>query len=290
MRIAVVTQSKGGTGKTTTAINLAAGLARAGKRVLLIDCDPQGNVSSSLGIAAMKTLYNLFIERTPLIECIHSARENLDVIACDRNLAAVDQWLVMQSRREEVLQRRLDLLEGYDYVLLDTAPSFSLVGLNALMVANEAWVPVSMEFLSLEGLRQVAGNLRIVEEELKHPLPIQYIIPTFFDARNHKSGEVDKMLREAYGQRVVNPIRVDVKVSEAPSFQKSIFEHAPRSRGANDYQALIERIISDGNEFLEDREESASFQSNRLRSGSRPGRHVSSSGVVYVARAHGSSD
>lgn len=277
MRIAVITQSKGGTGKTTTSVHLAAGLARAGKQVLLIDSDPQGNVSSSLGISSAKTLYHLYIERTPLLECVVHARENLDVLPADRQLAAVDQWLVMQSRREEVLRRRLEVIEGYDYVLIDTAPSFSLVGLNALMVAHEAWVPVAMEFLALEGLRQVAGNLRVVEEELKHKLPIHYVIPTFFDARHKKSQEVLHLLQEAYGVRVTTPVRADVRLSEAPSFHKTIFEHAPSSRGAADYQALIERIENDGlNQFFADRQEPVARNEGRLgeRSGEGGGRAI----------------
>lgn len=299
MRVAVITQSKGGTGKTTTSIHLAAGLARAGKRVLLIDSDPQGNVSGSLGIAASKTLYHLYIEKTPLLECIVRARENLDILPADRTLAAVDQWLVMQSRREEVLRRRLEVIEGYDFVLIDTAPSFSLVGLNALMVAQEAWVPVSMEFLALEGLRQVAGNLRVVEEELKHKLPIHYVIPTFFDARHKKSQEVLQLLHEAYGARVTVPIRADVRLSEAPSFHKTIFEHAPSSRGAADYQALIERIENDGlNQFFADRQEPVARNEGRLGQGSGTrrergiavlGAESGAGGVSFIAPGEGGS-
>lgn len=260
-------------------MTLASGLAKAGKQVLLIDCDPQGNVAGSFGISASRTLYHLFVDRCPLLECVIKARENLDIIPADRSLSAVDQWLVTQNRREEVLSRRLEVMSEYDYVLLDTAPSFSLLGLNALMFAQEAWIPVSMEFLSLEGLRQVAGNLRVVEEELKHLLPVRYVIPTFFDARHKKSREVLSILQEAYGQRVAKPIRADVKLSEAPSFHQTIFEYAAQSRGAEDYWELIRRIENDGDsEFFADREKPVKHEQERLRTPSSEGVYILPSG------------
>ena len=284
MRVAVVAQSKGGTGKTTTAVSLSAGLAALGKQVLLVDCDPQGNVAISLGISSHRTLYHLMVERCPILECLVRARENLDVLPSDRQLAAVDQWLVMQPRREEVLRRRLEVLEGYDFVILDTAPSFALVGLNALLVASEAWVPVSMDYLSLEGLRQVAGNLRIVEEELGHSLPIHYVIPTIYNARHNKSLEVMSILREAYGKRVSEPIRCDVRLSEAPSFHQTIFEYAPASRGAEDYRALIERIANDGiNEFFADRKKPPERVEERLREGGGEGAEPPAGGPTVIA-------
>ncbi len=289
MRVAVIAQSKGGTGKTTTAVQIAFGLAmEKAKKVLLIDCDPQGNVSNALGVSAANTLYHVIVEKASLEDCIVRARPNLDLIAANRELTAADQWLVMQHRREEVLRRRLEEVEGYDYIILDTAPSFSLVGLNALLFAQEVWIPVSMEYLALEGVRQVVGNLRVLEEELHHVLPIHYVIPTFYDGRHKKSAEVLSLLKEAYGNRVTDPIRIDVKLSEAPSFFKTVFEYSPHSRGAEDFRHLIERIVNDGiNEYFSDRKESAERHQGGLGSpsgagGELPGRE----GIIYYAQGN----
>jgi chromosome partitioning protein len=133
-------------------------------------------------------------------------------------------------------------MEGFEYVILDTGPAFSLLALNALLYASEAWIPVAMEYLSLSGLAQVQETLRMVAEELGHLLPVRCVIPTFYDRRTSKARAVLAALQESFHSQLTPPIRANVRLSEAPSYHKSIFDYAPRSPGAEDLRALVEHI------------------------------------------------
>jgi len=148
----------------------------------------------------------------------------------------------MQNRREEILRKRLVNFANDDYVIVDTGPSFSLLNLNALMFATEAWLPVSMDYLSLTGVSQFLDTIKMVEEELSHHLPVRYVIPTFFDGRTRKSNAVLQSLRESFGDAVTLPIRSNVKLSEAASYHQSIFDYAPESAGAEDFLGLVNWI------------------------------------------------
>ena len=248
MRKVVICNFKGGVGKTTCAVNVGVGLARAGKRVLLIDNDAQASATDA--ISADKTnstgTYGLIVNNEPVKNVAAKIEKNFSLIPASRALAQVDQWLTTKIRREEILKKRLAGLKGYDYVIIDTAPSFSLLNINSLTYASEVWIPASMEYLSLQGVKQVIDSLNMIREELEHDLEVTYVIPTFYDVRNSKTKAVIKALKGSFGKAVTTPVRTNVKLSEAPSFHKSLFDYAPASAGAEDFSKLVKRIIKDG--------------------------------------------
>ena len=248
MRKAVLANSKGGVGKSTCAVNLAVGLARSGRRVLLIDNDSQANATDALGAngQANSGTYGLLVSGEDPKELVVRVEDNLEMICASKALSAVDSWLTMQTRREDVLKKRLANLEGYDFVILDTAPTFSLLNLNALSYAEEIWMPVNMEYMALSGVRQVLDNMRIVREEIGHDVAVRYVIPTFVDRRNSKTTSVLRALEESFGPKVTTPVRSNVRLSEAPSHHQSIYDYAPGSAGAEDYRTLTRRILQDG--------------------------------------------
>ena len=243
MRIAVLNQ-KGGTGKTTTAVTLSAGLVEAGYRVLVIDVDSQGHVAVSLGIQGKKTLYHLLVENLPLSECVVCARPNLDVLCGDETLASTEIFLARQNEgRDRALRRYLEHEHRYDFIILDCGPSLSLLNMNALTFADHLIVPVSCDFLSLVGVKQLLRTLKNVNQVLLHPISILGILPTFYDMRNNISDESVKTLRGYFHDKVLPPIRVNTRLKEAPRHKKTIFEYAPESRGASDYKKLIRRVV-----------------------------------------------
>jgi chromosome partitioning protein len=247
MRKVAICNFKGGVGKTTCAVNLAIGLARAGRRVLLLDNDAQANATDALGINNMATAgtYGLIVGGDKPEALAVTMEERLDMIPTSRALAPVDQWLAMQTRREEILKKRLAPLRRYDFVLLDTAPAFSLLNLNALTYASEIWLPVSMDYLSLQGARQVVESVQMIREELEHVVTVRYVIPTFYDVRNAKTKAVYEALTASFGAAVTSPIRANVRLSEAPSYHQSIFDYAPHSTGADDFRTLVRSILAD---------------------------------------------
>ena len=242
-RIAIINQ-KGGTGKTTTAVNLSAGLAMKGQRVLLIDLDPQGSLGVWFDVTHAPNLYHLLVEEALAASCTVGLRENLDLLPATRTAAQAELILSGRPARERILKRRLADLEGYDYVLLDCAPSLNLLNQNALTFSEEAFVPVSMEYLSLVGVRQILENLSLVREVLEHPIRLTLVIPTFYDARNRKSREVLESLKNRFKEEVADPIRSNVRLSEAAGYHQDIFAFDPKSHGAQDYSRLVERVIS----------------------------------------------
>ena len=240
-KIAVLNQ-KGGTGKTTTAINLAAGLAEAGNRVLLVDLDAQGNVGISLGIKGPKSIYHVLMQNADPVECSVPVRSNLDVLTSDYTLAAAEIELARKDRRAHALSQRFAKLDVYDYVILDCAPSLSLLNQNALTYASEVLVPVSCDYLSLVGVKQVLRTIQYVNQILMHPVRICGVLPTFFDVRAKISTDAVQNLRSYFKERTLPPIRVNTKLKEAPQFKKSVFEHAPDSHGARDYARVVQWI------------------------------------------------
>lgn len=246
MRIVAIVNRKGGTGKTTIAVNLGHGLALAGFKVLIVDVDPQGNVGICFGMTSKRTLYHLLIDHVSLKECIVEARENLNLILSDETLSRAEQLIFVAPNRERVLKESMNGIEGYDFILVDCAPSLSLLNQNALIYAKEVFIPISMEYLSLVGVKQVIRNLEMTRQYLNHTVELSLVIPTFYDLRNRKSKEVLENLKAFFKDRVAEPIRVDVNLSQAPSAGKTIFEYAPRSRGTEDYQRLVRRVIDYG--------------------------------------------
>ncbi len=239
IRIAILNQ-KGGTGKTTTAVNLAAGLADQGHRVLLIDVDAQGHVGVSLGVRGERSLYHIVVEGADPAECVVPINEYLDVITSNETLASAEIFLArMDEGRDRILRGRMASVTNYDYVLLDCGPSLSLLNMNALTFADELLVPVSCDFLSLVGVRQILKTVRHVNELLLHPIRILGVLPTFYDQRNRISDESVKSMQSHFRDRVLPPIRVNTRLKEAPSHRQTIFEYAPYSRGAADYKRLV---------------------------------------------------
>ena len=244
VKIVTIFNRKGGTGKTSTAVSLAHGLALAGKRVLLIDCDPQGNVAVWLNLDQKHSLYHLFMADVSPEECIISTRKNLDVIIGNESLIAADQALVGEMGREKILSEKLSgVSDKYDFILMDCPPSLSVVSLNALMYCNEVYIPISMEYLALVGVKKILDNLEQIRKRLDKKIEVGLVIPTLYDQRNNISGEILETLKQKFLDKVTDPIRVNVRIKEAPSHKKTIFEYASNSTGALDYQKLTDRVL-----------------------------------------------
>jgi chromosome partitioning protein len=242
-RIAVFNH-KGGTGKTTTAVSVASGLAEAGKRVLLVDVDAQGNVGVSLGVRGERTLYHVLVLGTDPREAAIPVTDKLDVITSNESLAAAELYLAGRPHRDRILRERMLGADAYDYIILDCSPSLSLLNQNALVYADNVLVPVSCDYLSLVGVKQVIKTLRDVYEHLKHPVQILGVIPTMYDSRHKIGREVIETLQQKFGELCFPPVRANIKLREAPASRQSIFEYASDSSGAEDYRAVVQRVIS----------------------------------------------
>ncbi len=247
MRKIAVVNHKGGTGKTTTAVHLAAGLADEGRRVLLIDLDPQGNIGQWFGIDGKRVrVVDLLESRAGPAECAVEVREGLDVIASDWRLAEAEEDLIRGREREKWLGRRLSKLRGYDFVIVDCAPSMSLLTSSALHYADEVVIPISMEYLALFGVKQIIENILRMNSSNGSKLRITAVVPTFYQRNLRKSGQILRALEKHFRGAVAEPIRINVRLSEAPSHRQTIYEYSPRSHGAEDYRRLVSRFTGDG--------------------------------------------
>jgi chromosome partitioning protein len=242
-KIAII-NFKGGTGKTTTAVNLATGLALKGRKVLLLDNDSSGNVAVSLGIKSFKrSMYNLLVENAPIGDCIVELSRNLHVIPFDLTLADGEKFLVATGKND-ILKQRLREVNDYDYAIIDNSPTANALNTNSLVFCTEVFIPASAEYLAMVGIRNM--NLVLMQTKEKNPeAHISLIIPTFYDSRNSKSEKVLKELVAAFKKKVAPPIRVNVKLSEAPTAGVPIYSYAPGSHGAIDYMKLTKRVIQD---------------------------------------------
>jgi len=246
-RIAILNQ-KGGTGKTTTAVNLAGGLADAGYSVLLLDLDAQGHVATSLGAKTNHGIYQLLLEGQAPRMCITQLRKRLHCIVGDERLANVELWLANlpnDGRREFVLRDRIAPIEAqFDFIIADCGPAMSLMNINALTYADWVLTPVSCDFLSLVGVKQMLRTVKRVNKDLGSKVEILGVIPTFYDRRNRISDEAVKTLKSYFRDKVLPPIRINTQLKEAPQHEQTIFEYAPHSRGAADYASLVEAVVS----------------------------------------------
>jgi chromosome partitioning protein len=241
-RIAIFNH-KGGTGKTTTSINVAAGLAEAGERVLLIDCDGQGNVGASLGIRGEHNLYHVIVDGADPAKAAVPVRKNLDVLTSNELLAAAELYLAQRPNRDRILRERLgERVRGYDVVILDCAPALSLMNQNVLVYADSVLLPVSCDYLSLVGVKQVLRTIKNVRDMLDHDIDLLGVVPTFYDARTRIGRDAVEALTKHFRDRCLPPIRVNTKLREAPRDKKTIFELAPDSHGAADYRVLVDKI------------------------------------------------
>jgi chromosome partitioning protein len=247
MRKLAIALSKGGVGKTTTAINLAAGLARAGQRVLLVDLDTQGQAAKALGTRPAAGLAEMVIDGLAPEQMVVEAREGVWLLAGGRSLAGLKRAIARRDfGGERTLAEALAPLEGaYDLVLVDTAPAWDTLMVNALFYVTEVMIPVSLEVMALQGMIEFMRSLVPIQKY--HPdLVLRYVLPTFMDRRVRKSEEILAQLRAHYGDLLCEPVRYNVRLSEAPGYGQTIFEYAPSSSGAEDYQRLTERILQDG--------------------------------------------
>jgi chromosome partitioning protein len=247
-RTAILNQ-KGGTGKTTTAVNLAAGLAERHQQVLLVDSDAQGNVGVSLGVAGEKSLYHVLVEGAEPTEVAVPVRSHLDVITSDATLAAAEIWLARQNpdQRSRALTKRLNLIgvsRKYDHVIIDCGPSLNLLNQNALSYVDEVIIPVTCDYLALVGVKQVLRTIKDVERHLGHAVRISAVLPTFYDGRTRLAREVLETLQGHFKTKCLEPIRHNTRLAEAPSHKKTIFEYAPTSHGAADYNRVVDWVLA----------------------------------------------
>ncbi|NIM19000.1 MAG: AAA family ATPase [Candidatus Latescibacteria bacterium] len=243
-KIAIIT-SKGGTGKTTTAINLGHGLALCGKRVLIIDCDAQRNIGIAFDVKAEKTLCDLLqYGDVDVVE----VRKNLYMIdSGGRDLAELEMILAGQSKRERRLERALENLSGCDVVLCDCSPTINLININAITYAEEVIIPISMDYLAQAGARQTIQIIDEVNSYTNSGTQVMGILGTFYDGRTRLSKEVLETLRKHFPDTLLDTvIRINTSLREAPSFNRTIFEHSPMSRGAFDYYQLTEEFLRRG--------------------------------------------
>ncbi|MBK9258789.1 MAG: ParA family protein [Polyangiaceae bacterium] len=243
-RYLAVFNHKGGTGKTTTAVSVAAGLAARGKRVLLVDTDAQGNVAVSLGAQVERSLYHVLVMGLRVSDAVKTVRPHLDLLPSNETLAAAELYLAGRQNRDRVLSDRLSAAaSNYDYVVLDCSPSLSLMNQNALVFADSVLVPVACDYLSLVGVRQVIKTVKNVNSILHHPVQIWGVLPTLFDARAKICHEAVSTLKQHFAERCLPPVRGAIKVKEAPAQGQTIFEYAAGSPAADDYNVLVDRII-----------------------------------------------
>jgi chromosome partitioning protein len=255
MKIICIANQKGGVGKTTTAINLSASLAVAEKRTLLIDCDPQGNASSGLGVEKAvirrKSLYRALTGQMPFAEAIvGSPLPNLEVVPSDQDLIGVELEFISIPDREKQLKNMLSGfagLSGYDYLIIDCPPSLGLLTINSLVAADSLLVPLQCEYFAMEGLGLLMNTVRIVKERLNPSLSLAGILLTMFDARNRLSYLVAEDVRKHFGAKVFQTVvQRNVRLSESPSHGLPVLLYDVKSRGAICYLELAREILSNG--------------------------------------------
>ncbi len=258
MRSISISNHKGGVGKTTTALNLGAGLARLGEKVLLIDMDPQAHLTYSLGIEAheLETSVHDIMKGLAKIEDLVITREGLDLIPSSLDLSGKGKRELMSLEKSEwLLSNGMDGADKYDYIIIDCPPALGIFTLNALTFSQEIFVPLQAEFLSLQGMSKLLKWVKQVQKRYNEKLEISGVIITCFDKRKRLNQEVDAKVRSYFKNRVFETqIRENISLAEAPGFGQSIFEYDSGSHGAEDYMNLSREVMERSSRYEEERE------------------------------------
>ena len=251
VKVIALANQKGGVGKTTTAVNLAACLAVEGRKVLLVDSDPQGNTTSGLGLDKRdikKSIYDMIIKDVPAKDVIvPTAYENLSLLPATIALAGAEIELVNMMSRENRLKNALERVKyDYDYVLIDCPPSLGLLTLNALTAASSVIIPIQCEFYALEGVTMLMNTIQLVQRNLNPALKLEGVVMTMFDARTNLASDVVSEVKKYFSAKMYNTIIPrNVKLSEGPSHGEPVIVYDPRSKGAQVYQELAREVIGD---------------------------------------------
>ena len=253
-RIIAIANQKGGVGKTTTAINLSASLASLGKKVLALDLDPQGNMTSGLGVdkdQVENSVYDLIIGQTGIEECIcKEVIENLDVLPSNINLSAAEIELIGVENKEYIIRNEMEKIKDrYDFVIIDCPPALSMLTINAMTTADSVLVPIQCEYYALEGLSQLIHTINLVQERLNPALVIEGVVFTMYDARTNLSLQVVENVKNNLDQTIYKTIIPrNIRLAEAPSYGMPINLYDPKSTGAESYLLLAEEVIHKGEE------------------------------------------
>ena len=256
-RIIASAQQKGGVGKTTTAINLSSCLASLGKKVLSLDLDPQGNMSSGLGLDkenVENSIYDLIIGEKNIEECIYKdVIENVDVLPSDVNLSAAEIELIGVENKEYIIKQEVEKIrDEYDYIIIDCPPALSMLTINAMTTADSVIVPIQCEYYALEGLSQLIHTIELVKERLNAALDIEGIVFTMYDARTNLSLQVVENVKDNLNQNIYKTIIPrNIRLAEAPSYGMPINLYAPKSVGSQSYFLLAEEVINRENSVEE---------------------------------------
>lgn len=253
-KVYAIANQKGGVGKTTTSINLATYLAAAGRKVLLVDMDPQANTTSGIGVAKTRrehTVYDLLIQEDGINifdVIVPSQRRELVVAPCTVDLAGAEMELVGEIARENKLRQALEpIRQRCDYIIIDCPPSLGLLTVNALVAADALLIPIQCEYLALEGLSQLLNTVNIVKSKLNPQLHIAGVVLTMFDPRTRLAGDIVREVRNHFPNETFHTIiNRNVRLSEAPSFGQAILDYDPTSPGALAYRALAEEVLARG--------------------------------------------